>query len=158
VRLPSFTSLRLPAWWKVCLATAIMLPLATSSLGGLQHRVSCRTAYTPDFEITADGATEPLVASAIVLTRDAPAAAVRCPGFGIDASVNATGPLALSTVIAATNTSTKAVHATVQISVGGNRSHIAVGVIDSGQSIEKTIAVHVPRGTSVLRARLLLGG
>jgi hypothetical protein len=142
----------------MCLATAIIVPLLTSSLGGLQHRVSCRTAYTPDFEITADGAAEPLVASAIVLTRDAPATAVRCPGFVIDARVNATGPLSLSTVIAASNTSTKAAHATVQISVDGHRSQVRVGVIDSGQSIEKTITVHVPRGTSVLRARLLLGG
>jgi hypothetical protein len=158
VRVPRFTWLRPPAWWTICLATAIVLPLLTSSLGGLEHRVSCRTAYTPDFEITADGSTEPLISSAIVLTRDAPSAAVRCPGFSIDARVNPSAPLVLSTVIAASNTSTKSVHATVQVRVAGKRSQIPLGVIDSGQTVEKTLTVHVPRGTSVLRARLLLGG
>ncbi len=141
----------------MCLGTAIIVPLLTSSLSGLPHRVSCRTAYTPDFEVTADGATEPLVASAIVLTRDAPAAAVPCPGFTVDARVNPSGPMILSTVIAASNTSTKAVHATVQLRVDGRRSQIPLGVINSGQTIEKTLTVHVPRGASVLRARLLLG-
>jgi hypothetical protein len=150
--------LRSPAWWAICLATAIIVPMLTSSLAGLSHRVSCRTAYTPDFEVTADGATEPLVASAIVLTRDAPAAPVPCPGFTLDARVNPSGPLVLSTVLAATNTSTKSVHATAQIRVGGKRSQIPLGVIGSGKSIEKTLSIHVPKGTSVLRARLLLGG
>ncbi len=151
-------SLRLPPWWTISLATAIVLPLLTSSLGGLTHRVSCRGAFTPDFEVTADGAAEPLIASAIVLTRDAPTEPVRCAGFTIDARVNPVSASGVATVIAAANTSTKDAHATVEVTIGGRRSEIPLGVITSGGSLEKTITVHVPRGTSVLKARLLLGG
>lgn len=153
-----FSSLRLPPWWTVSLATAVIVPLLTSSLGGLTHRVSCRGDYTPDFEITADGATEPLIASAIVLTRDAPSVPVRCVGFTIDARVNPVGPTGVATVIAASNVSTKDAHATVQINVDGQLSEIRFGVIRSGAEVEKMITVHVPKGTSVLKARLLLGG
>ena len=155
---PKITTIRLPSWWTVSLATAIMLPLLTSSLGGLTHRVSCRGSYTPDFDVTADAATEPLIASAIVLTRDAPAVPVRCSGFTIDARLNPVSPTAVAAVIAAANASTHDARATVQIRVGTKRSEISLGVLKSGSSLEKTITVNVPKGASVFKARLLLGG
>lgn len=147
-----------PPWWTVCLASALMIPFLTSSVGGLTHRTSCRTAFTPDFEVLADGATKALVSSAIVLTRDDPTLAAPCPGFGVDAVVNATGPATLSAALSATNTSTSAAHATAHIAVGGKNSYIPLGVLDSGQTMQKALALHVPRGSSVLKVRLLLGG
>ncbi len=135
-----------------------MIPLLTSSLGGLTHRTSCRTAYTPDFDVIADGATEAVVSSAIVLTRDAPSAPLRCPGFSLDALVNPSGPTTLSTAVSVTNASTSSAHVTAHISVGGRNSFRPIGVLGSGQTVQKTFVVHVPKGSSVLRARLLLGG
>ncbi len=159
VKLPSVPSTiqRVP-WWTVCFATALMIPLLTSSLGGLTHRVSCRTAFTPDFDVLADGTTKALVSSSIVLTRDGPTTPTPCPGFSIDALVNPSGPTTLSTSLSATNASTSSARATAQISVGGKTSFISIGVIDSGKTAQKTFVVHVPKGPSVLKARLLLGG
>ena len=135
-----------------------MLPILTSSLGGLAHRTSCRTAFTPDFDVLADGTTKASVSSSIVLTRDGPTALTPCPGFSIDALVNPSGPTTLSTLLSATNASTSAARATAQISVGGRSSYIEIGVLNSGKTTQKTFVVHVPKGSSVLRARLILGG
>ncbi len=135
-----------------------MLPLLSSSLGGLTHRVSCRTEYTPDFDVLAGEGAKALVSSSIVLTRDSPATPPRCPGFSIDALVNPSGPTRLSTALSAKNASTSSAHVTAQISVDGRNSYLPIGVIASGQTIQKTFVVHVPKGSSILRARLLLGG
>ncbi len=135
-----------------------MLPLLSSSLGGLTHRISCRTEFTPDFDVLADGSAKALVSSSIVLTRDGPATPPRCPGFTLDAQVNPSGPTTLSTSMSVTNAATSSAHATAQISVGGKSSYIAMGVLDSGQTTQKTFVVHVPNGSSVLKVRLLLGG
>ena len=135
-----------------------MIVLLSSSLSGLTHRVSCRTEFTPDFDVLADGATKALVSSSIVLTRDSPAAPQRCPGFSVDAQVNPSGPTQLSTALSAKNSSTSSAHVTAQISVGGRNSFMAMGVLASGQTMQKTFVVNVPKGSSILRARLLLGG
>ena len=140
------------------LATALMIPLLSSSLGGLTHRVSCRTEFTPDFEVLANGGAKALVSSSIVLTRDSPVAAQRCPGFSVDAQVNPSGPTRLSTSLSAKNSSTSSAHVTAQISLGGRSSFMPIGVLASGQTMQKTFVVDVPKGPSVLRARLLLGG
>ena len=135
-----------------------MIPLLSSSLGGLTHRVSCRTEFTPDFDGLADGGAEAVVSSSIVLTRDAPATAPRCPGFSLDALVNPSGPTKLATSLSATNASTSSAHVTAQVSVDGRNSYLPIGELGSGQTIQKTFVVNVPKGSSVLRARLLLGG
>ena len=159
MKLPSLPpTIRRPAWWAVCLATALMIPLLSSSLGGLTHRVSCRTEFTPDFDVQAGGDTEAMVSSSIVLTRDSPATPPRCPGFSLDALVNPSGPTRLATSLSATNASTSSAHVTAQISVDGRYSYLPIGVLASGQTIQKTFVVNVPKGSSVLRARLLLGG
>ncbi len=155
---PKISALPRPPWWTLCLASALMIPFLTSSVGGLTHRTSCRTAYTPDFEVVADGTITALVSSAIVLTRDDAAVVAPCPGFAVDAVVNATGATTLSAALSASNTSTSAAHATAHITVSGENSYVPLGVIASGQTLQKVIAVHVPRGSSVLKARLLLGG
>ncbi len=147
-----------PPWWTVCFATALMIPLLSSSLGGLTHRISCRTEFSPDFDVLDEGGAEALVSSSIVLTRDAPATSPRCPGFTLDATVNPSGPTRLSTALSATNASTSSAHVTAQISVDGRNSYLPIGVLGSGQTIQKTFVVNVPKGSSVLRARLLLGG
>ena len=147
-----------PPWWTLCLATAVMLPLLSSSVGGLTHRSSCRTSFTPDFEILADGTGEALVSSSIVLTRSDPSVPAPCPGFGVDAVVSATGPRTLRTTVSATNSSTSPAHATAHVSVGEKDSYVRLGVLNSGQIREKLLVVHVPKGPSTLKVRLVLGG
>ena len=132
--------------------------ILSSSLGGLTQRVSCRSEFTPDFDVLANGGDKALVSSSIVLTRDSPATPPRCPGFSLDALVNPSGRTRLSTSLSAKNASTSSAHVTAQISVGGRNSFMPIGVIAPGQTVQKTFVINVPKGSSVLRARLLLGG
>lgn len=140
------------------LATAVAIPFVTSSLGGLTHRVSCKTEYTSDFDVLTDGQSNAVVSSALVLTRDTATVQPRCPGFGVDMQVNPAGRQALTVYLRATNASTNAAHATAMVSVQGDTSYIPLGVLAAGATDEKTIIVNVPGGTSTLRARILLGG
>lgn len=151
-------AVRRPPWAHVLLATAVGIPFVTSSLGGLTHRVSCRTPYTADFDVLTNGAENAAVSSAIVLSKDAPLVKPACPGFVVDAQVNPTGPTTLSVVLSSTNKSTKPAHATAALSVNGRTSFVPLGVLASGKTAEKTLVLHVPTGPSTFRARLLVGG
>lgn len=134
------------------------IPFVTSSLGGLTHRVSCKTEYTSDFDVLTDGQTDAVVSSALVLTRDTATVKARCPGFRLEAQVNPADRQTLTVFLRATNASTNAAHATATISVKGDTSYIPLGVLAAGATVEKITVVNVPRGASVLRARILLGG
>ena len=103
VRLPPF---RRPPWSHVLLATAVGIPFITSSLGGLTHRVSCKTEYTSDFDVLTDGQSNAVVSSALVLTRDTATVKPRCPGFGVDIQVNPAGRQTLTVYLRAANAST----------------------------------------------------
>ena len=152
------TGVRRPPMAHMLLATALGIPFVTSSLGGLTHRVSCRTPYTAEFDVLAGGAENAAVSSSIVLSKDAPAIRPSCPGFVVDAQVNPVGPKTLSVVLSSTNKSTKPAHLTAAVAVNGRTSFVRLGVLGSGKTAEKTLVLHVPAGASTFRARLLVGG
>ena len=146
-----------PSWSYVLLATAAALPFITSSLGGLSHRVSCRTESTADFDVLATGNDNVAVSSALVLSRDAPTTEL-CPGFRVDAQMNPVGPKTLRVLLTSNNTSTRSAHATAALTVNGTTSYVRIGELPSGKTTDKTFVVRVPLGASTVRAHLLLGG
>lgn len=72
--------------------------------------------------------------------------------------VNPNGPAKLRNHVIAVNESTSSSHATVALTVNGDTSYVRLGSLNSGQTLERDLIVNVPKGTSTVKARLLIGG
>jgi hypothetical protein len=149
---------RRPCTQQVLLSCAVLIPLLTSSLRGLPHRLSCTSAWTPDFEVAADGQRNPVVSSALVVTRETQTEPDSCARFRFDAQVQPTAPRTLSATLRLVSTATESTWATAEVQLGDDVSFLTFGPIESGQTIEKVVKVNVPVGQRILRARVRLGG
>ena len=146
-----------PAHAALCVLATPLIPLATSSMGGITHLRSCTAAASAPFSVSyAGGATAPIVSSALVVSRDAPSSKV-CAGLDllIQAQPQADGTVRI--VLPVVNSSAVAWNATVRVSTGSARYPVKVGRVGVGKAASATVDVKVPKGDSQITATLIVG-
>lgn len=146
-----------PAHAALCVLATPLIPFAASSMGGITHLRSCTAAAGPPFSVSyAGGATVPIVSSALVVSRDAPAPKA-CTGLDLLTQAQPQADGTVRMVLPVVNSSAVAWNATVRVSAGSARYPVKVGRVGVGKARSATVGVKVPKGDSQITATLIVG-
>ena len=134
-----------------------LLAVAVAALGGITHLRSCTAAPSPPFAISnVPAPAKPIVSSALVVERSAEPPA-SCAGIDLLLQVQPRSPGRVRVLLPVSNTSTKAVHASVRVQLKGSSYPVLVGRVRPGKTVVRSLDIRVPKGDSELLAQLLVG-
>ena len=154
--MPALTRHRLPL---VVLAVLFLIPIATSSLRGLTHILSCEDAVGTYLSITPPlepGEPPTLLSSQVIEAGDDP---LICEALEVELSIGDfdedTGAVEL--VVAIANRSEVDWRGTIQLDVGDTPIPVAVGRIPAGTSVDTSTWVRGRDDQVAIDGELLIG-
>jgi hypothetical protein len=140
---------------------ALLIPIATSSLRGLTHILTCQEEATTPFLVEMPDEGPPLVSSSMVLEREEsglPASAELCGGLTLDLAVGGATEGRADVIVTIANNSTYGWRGTVQLRLDDTMIPVDIGTIDAGGSESDTVELRVRPGRSYeIEGSLLVG-
>ncbi|HET9442944.1 MAG TPA: hypothetical protein VFO65_06445 [Acidimicrobiales bacterium] len=134
---------------------AFLIPVATSSLRGLTHVLTCSEAEIPFSAVTVEGSDEPIITSARTLTRDGDQQT--CEGLEFEFQGRQAGPGRVDFAMAVTNNSDFDWHGSVKLEIGGDVVPFDIGEIRRGSTARDSVRLRVPPGQLEVSGALLVG-
>lgn len=144
----------------MALLGAFLIPLATSSLRGLTHTLSCeRQAKTPFTVIFAEGQPPTLLSSSAPIGIDDPLEGEKrlCGELELNLGVGEAGPNQVAVHVPITNYGKFEWRGTVKLKAGKASLPVDIGSIKPGVTERDTVVVKLPAGETQLNGSLLLG-
>jgi hypothetical protein len=139
----------------VVLLGAFLIPIATSSLRGLTHVLTCRDQTAIPFTIQTPEVGDPLILSSRAISRDAPEGV--CGGLVFDMGVGPAGPGRVELRLPITNKTKFDWKGTVRLRVGNTVVPVDIGEIKAGRTAVDTVQVKVSPGVLQVDGSLLIG-
>lgn len=134
----------------------LLIPVATSSLRGLTHVLTCRAPINTPFTLEVPAAGPPQIASSAVLTRGEPRRF--CGGLtaNIAATPTKTGQAQLELDIR--NQSKRTWRGSVSLVLDGTTIPVSIGRVAAGHTERATVTLHLRRAKShEVNGKLLIG-
>lgn len=143
----------------VLLAVLFLIPVATSSLRGLTHVLTCADEVGTSISISPGlepGEPPTLLSSQVLVAGEDP---LICEALEVELSIGsfdeATGDTEL--LVDVTNRSELDWRGTVQLSIGGTRVPLAVGRIATGETVSATPTIRTATDQVEVEGQLLIG-
>ena len=133
---------------------AFLIPVATSSLRGLTHVLTCSAAEIP-FSVDVRGDAAPTIIRARSLERGGEEEA--CEGLDFEFRGGPAGPGHVNFAMEVTNGSDFDWHGSVKLRVGGDVVPLDIGEIRRGTTAGDTVRLRVPEGQTEVSGALLVG-
>src|SRR5687768_8838850 len=128
----------------IALFAAFLIPLATSSLRGLTHVLTCTEETSIPFTLVTPRIGDPVIVSSTTITRGQPEGV--CGGLVLDMAVGAAGPGRVRLDLPISNRSEFDWRGTVRLQLGGDRIPIEIGEIKHGDTETDSVTVRVKPG------------
>ncbi len=144
---------RLAAAALVALPVVPALVLAQS---GLTHEVACRADAGEPFSVFVDRKSEPVISSALVISRNDPDPNV-CDGFSLALSVQPAGPKKIRVFLPVENTTGRTWNGTVLLRVNDVTTAVPLGHLSSEALNVHKVTLTPPVGESTISAQLIVG-
>lgn len=139
----------------VLMLGVFLIPIATSSLRGLTHVLTCEENVAAPFSvIVADDGSAVVTSSA---SGQAGAEAGLCGGLAVDLRARAKPDGRLDLTVLVTNNSTYPWQGTVDLALNRTVIPVSIGRIDPAETGEDTVAFHLDPGAHDLTGSLLVG-
>ena len=137
------------------LVGVFLIPIASSSLNGLTHVLTCQQATQTPFtlEVPAQGAPTILSASTISRTRSGEL----CGGLRLDITVSPIGPNRVRVVLPISNQTRYRWRGSVKLVLGHTSIPVAIGAIGAGRSRAGHVDLRVDPGAHEIAGSLLIG-
>lgn len=134
---------------------AFLIPIATSSLRGLTHVVTCEGRTQIPFTLVRPEHGDPAIVSSATITRGQPKGV--CGGLVLDMEAGRLEGDRVAVRLPITNTSSHDWRGSVDLRVGGTVVPVSIGRIPAGKTAVDTVHVKVKPGELELRGSLLIG-
>ena len=134
---------------------SFLVPITTSTLGGLTHLVSCTAAVDQSFAITAVDSRRAVVIGSSDVVRRPPEG--DCAAVEMNMIVRPDGRGFVRIAIPVANMSSRAFRTTVKLRLGDLRIPVPVGVVEPGQTITKELRIRLTEDLKVVNGTLLIG-
>ena len=145
------------------LLACLLIPVATSSLRGLTHILTCKNAVATPVAIDVDEAGRATLSGSQVIVRNGSteqAGNELCGGLLVDVQLKADQPKPAQTdaTIVITNNSDFGWRGSVQLDMNGVEIPIDIGEIASGEEASDSFTLHLHKGKSYqISGNLLIG-
>lgn len=151
-RVPSVLRLRVAL---LVLLGAFLIPIATSSLRGLTHVLTCRERTQIPFTLVRPENGDPVIVSSSTITRGQ--AKGVCGGLVLDMEAGRIEGDRVAVRLPITNTSTHDWRGSVDLRIGDATVPVSIGRIGAGKTAVDTVHVRVKPGQLELQGSLLIG-
>jgi hypothetical protein len=139
----------------VALLGAFLIPVATSSLRGLTHILTCSDAEEVPFTLVNPEQGEPSILSSATLTRgDARGV---CGGLVLDLAAQQAGPGRVGLDLSIANQTDEDWHGTVKLRIGATTVPVDIGAIKARGTEVDSVKVKLDPGAVEVQASLLVG-
>ncbi len=143
------------------LLAVLLIPIATSSLRGLTHVLTCRDASATPFTVDVPEQGPPTISSSTVIERSPDGTVASrevCGGLILDLIMGASDAERADVTLAITNNSEYGWRGSVQLHLGDTSIPIDIGQIDAGTTATERFDVNLDPGrTYQLDGTLLVG-
>lgn len=139
----------------VVLLGTFLIPIATSSLRGLTHVLTCRDEAEIPFTLIVPERGDPVIVSSRAIVRGAPEGV--CGGLVLDMGVGPGGPGRVELRLPITNRTDFDWQGTVRLRLGDVAVPVEIGQIRAGETAEDSVRVKVSPGEIELHGSLLIG-
>lgn len=138
----------------VVLAAVLLIPIAQSTLRGIDHILTCTERVDTPFQVVlADGV--PIVTGSTTL--EPGDSAQLCGGIEIEIAVGPSAERDVTVFADLTNASSVDWYGTVSLAVGSVRIPIDLGRVPAGSSLSESIELSLPDGVTEFTGSLLIG-
>jgi hypothetical protein len=134
---------------------AFLIPLATSSLRGLTHILTCDDRTEIPFTLIVPDEGPPVIVSSRAIIRDAPEGV--CGGLVLDMGVGPSGPGRVQLRLPITNNTEFDWQGTVSLRLGNTVIPVDIGEIKAHRTGEDSVRVRLDPGAHELDGSLLIG-
>ncbi len=134
---------------------AFLIPIATSSLRGLTHILTCTDATEIPFSLVVPEQGPPVIVSSNVIVRDEPEGV--CGGLVLDMGVGPSDPGRVLLRLPITNNTDFDWRGTVSVRLGSTLIPVEIGEIKAGETAQDTVSVKVDPGEVEVNGSLLIG-
>ena len=139
----------------LALLAVFLIPLATSSLDGLTHVLTCHQSTRAPFTLEVPERGRPTILSSQTFERGDENGL--CGGLTLDIAVGSDTPGHLKIRLPITNHSKYTWHGSVKLRLGSTSVPVNVGTIRAGQTVSSTVRVRVDPGNHNISGSLLIG-
>lgn len=137
------------------LLAAFLIPLAASSMRGLDHVLTCRDEIRTPFGVSLGGPDGPVVTTSSRMRIDDPDGL--CGGLRVDLAARQPRESSVTMVVPVTNMSRLAWRGTVQLRIGGIDLPVGTGEVPPGATVTDHVDLHLPPGDHELDGSLFIG-
>ncbi len=134
---------------------AFLIPIATSSLRGLTHLLTCRDEAEIPFTLVVPEDGQPVIVSSNVIVRDEPVGV--CGGLVLDMGVGPSEPGRVLLRLPITNHTDYDWQGSVSLRLGSTVIPVDIGEIKAGRTGIDTVKVKVDPGEIEVDGSLLIG-
>ena len=140
----------------IALLGVFLIPLSTTSLGGVKHVTTCQERTRTPFSVIVPDRGEPLLASSTRVERGAKD--TLCGGLEVNLGVEVRGSGGVAIVIPITNRSHATWRGTVQLKVdGASTIPVGIGAVEAGATRSEDVVMTLGAGSHTLDGSLLIG-
>jgi hypothetical protein len=135
----------------------LLIPVATSSLRGLTHVLTCKAPINTPFTIQAPEDRKPTAQSSLVIERDQPSRLL-CGGLSATIGATGTAPGRAELELDLRNQSKHTWRGSVSVVLDGTTIPVNVGRVSAGHTERATVTLHLRRSkTHEVKGSLLIG-